>query len=79
MDETYTIDDAMILAAYRELELTEAIALEADLEESPEMLSIFNDLVNTKNLLPKAQFKPSYAVIDRILNYSAKTTFEAWS
>jgi hypothetical protein len=79
MDETYTIDDVMIQMIYHELDLTEAIALEAELDEAPALSILYKDLVNAKNQLPKAQFKPSFAVIDRILNYSAKTTFEAWS
>lgn len=77
MEETYTIEEAMIQMIYRELDVTDAMELALEMEDVPELSMRYSDLLNTRNNLPKVEFKPSRAVIDRILNYSATTTYEA--
>ena len=46
------------------------------LELDPDLRDTFEDLFFAKMQLPKAQFNPSTAVLNRVLQYSTHTAFE---
>lgn len=77
MEETYTYENALIQFLYHELPAGEAVELVHLLEEDFEMHGVFDDLALAKTQLPKVQFNPSTAVMNRILQYSTKTALEA--
>ncbi len=77
MEETYTIEDALVQFMYREMPANEAADMAQLLEEDPEIHSMFHSLLRAKTKLPKVQFNPSTAAIQNILAYSTKTALEA--
>jgi len=77
MEETYTIEDALVQFMYREMTAKEAADMSHILDENPELHSMFNELLVAKSKLPKVQFNPSSAVLNNILQYSTKTALEA--
>lgn len=77
MDETYTYDAQMVQFLYRELSASEAFEMAHLIEDDAELSDDFNALLFAKAQLPKVQFNPSPAVLQNILQYSAKTALEA--
>jgi hypothetical protein len=77
MDETYTYDAQLVQFLYRELSASDAFEMAHLIEESADCSADFNALLFAKAQLPKVQFNPSSAVLQKILQYSAKTTLEA--
>lgn len=77
MEETYTYDASMVQFLYRELSAGDAVEMAHLIEENPEIGADFNTLLFAKAQLPKVQFNPSPAVLNNILQYSAKTALEA--
>ena len=77
MEETYTIEDALVQFMYREMPAEEAVDMVQLLEEDFELHAMFDELLLAKAKLPKVQFNPSQAVLDNILQYSTKTALEA--
>ena len=77
MEETYTYENALVQYLYHELPAGEAVEMVHLLEEDFEMHGVFDDLALAKTQLPKVQFNPSQAVLNRILQYSTKTSLEA--
>ena len=78
MEETYTYD-ALVHFLYREMPAIEAIETAQSLDADPALRAQFDELLLAKTQLPKARFNPSSAVLNNILQYSAKTAFEAYS
>ncbi len=77
MEETYTIEDALVQFMYREMPADEAADMARLLEEESEVHSMFHSLLRAKTQLPKVQFNPSSKAIQNILAYSTKTALEA--
>lgn len=77
MEETYTYNDLMVQFLYRELSAGDAVEMAHLIEENADFGSDFNSLLFAKAQLPKVQFNPSPAVLNNILQYSAKTALEA--
>lgn len=77
MEQTYTIEDALVQFMYREMPADEAAEVAHLLEEDSEVQSMFNSLLRAKTQLPKVQFNPSSKTIQNILEYSTKTALEA--
>jgi len=73
MEETYTNDALMVQFMYRELMAGDAVELAHLIQENTEISAHFNSLLFAKAQLPKVQFNPSPAVLNNILQYSAKT------
>jgi hypothetical protein len=76
MQENYTYD-ALVQFLYRDMPADEATDTAQQLEEDAALRAEFNALLTAKNLLPKASFNPSPAVLNNILQYSTKTALEA--
>jgi hypothetical protein len=74
MEETYTLEDAMIQMIYRELEAGDVLELQAEMDDLPALCSIFDELLLAKAHLPKVQFNPASATLRNILQYSTQTT-----
>lgn len=77
MDETYTYDAQMVQFLYRELASGDAVEMAHLIEDNSEISAEFNDLLFAKAQLPKVLFQPSSAVLQNIVQYSAKTALEA--
>lgn len=77
MEETYTRYNNLIEFLYHEIPSGEAAEMAHSIEDDPDMLAEFNQLLQAKTQLPKVQFNPSQAVLNSILQYSTKTAFEA--
>jgi hypothetical protein len=77
MEETYTIEDALVQFIYSEMSAQEAVFMADLIQEDPELHQEFDALLLAKTQLPKAQFNPSPSVLHHILQYSTKTTLEA--
>lgn len=77
MKETYTYEDDLVQFLYHEMPADEAAEMANMIEEDQEVNALFNDLLAAKNQLPKVQFNPSQAALDKILQYSTKTALEA--
>lgn len=77
MEETYTYYDDLVQFLYHEMPAGEAAEMANLIEDDSEMNAMFNDLLSAKTQLPKVQFNPSQAVLNRILQYSTKTALEA--
>lgn len=76
MQENYTYD-ALVHFLYHDMPADEAAKTIQQLEEDAAFRAAFDELVVAKNLLPKARFNPSPAVLNTILQYSTKTALEA--
>jgi hypothetical protein len=76
MEETYTYD-SLVQFLYREMPAEEAVEMAHQIEENPDVRSMFDSLLLAKTQLPKARFNPSNEVINNILQYSTKTALEA--
>ncbi|MBL7825700.1 MAG: hypothetical protein JNJ57_03650 [Saprospiraceae bacterium] len=76
MEETYTYD-ALVQFLYHEMPAAEAVEMAHSLEADDYLHSEFKSLQVAKSQLPKVQFTPSKSTISNILQYSAKTAFEA--
>lgn len=77
MDETYTYDAQMVQFLYRELSASDAFEMAHLIEHDANAGAEFIHLLFAKAQLPKVQFNPSSAVLQKILQYSAKTALEA--
>ena len=77
MEETYTLENAMIQLLYRELEAAETLELQAEIDDIPELCSMFDELLTSKAVLPKVQFNPTSVALRNILQYSTQTTLGA--
>ena len=75
MEKNYTYN-ALVQFLYREMPSDEASEMVAMLELDPDLRDTFEDLFFAKMQLPKAQFNPSTAVLNRVLQYSTHTAFE---
>jgi hypothetical protein len=78
MEETYTYD-ALVQLLYREMPASEAAGLSDLIDEDEQLNAAFHSLLIAKTQLPKALFNPSQAAVNNILQYSARTTLEAYS
>ena len=76
MEENYTYD-SLVQYLYHDMPADEAVLMTQQLEENAELRSTFEELLQAKNQLPKAQFNPAPAVLNNILQYSTKTALEA--
>lgn len=76
MDQTYTYDAQMVQFLYRELSASDAFEMAHLIEDDAELGADFSQLLFAKAQLPKVQFNPSSAVLQKILQYSAKTALE---
>lgn len=77
MEQTYTIEDALVQLMYHEMPADEAADMAQLMEEDSELHLMFDSLLRTKAQLPKVQFNPSSTAIQNILAYSTKTALEA--
>lgn len=77
MEETYTYYDDLVQFLYHEMPAGEAAEMAHLIEDDSEINAMFNKLLSAKTQLPKVQFNPSQAVLNRILQYSTKTALEA--
>ena len=77
MEENYTYD-SLVQFLYHDMPADEAVLMTQVLEEDAEVRGIFDALLESRNLLPKARFNPSPAVLNNILQYSTKTALEAY-
>jgi hypothetical protein len=78
MKDSYTYNDyALVQLLYREMPGNEAAALMGQLDADEDLQQQFTELAQAKVALPKVQFMPSSAVLNNILQYSAKTALEA--
>ncbi len=71
-----SVHSDLLRFVYREMTALEAVDFSEILHESPELTNEFFSTVEAKSALPKVQFEPSSASIDRILAYSKSTAFE---
>ncbi len=62
---------------YHEMSAEEAAQMKRHLSADPVYRSVFVELHQAKQALPKVQFLPSTHAIQRILQYSTKTALEA--
>ncbi len=76
MKENYTYAP-LVQFLYHEMPAEDAVFMTQELEENPELRSMFNELLQAKNQLPKVQFNPSPTALNNILQYSTKTALEA--
>lgn len=76
MQKSY-IHELLVRYLYRELPADEAADFAQLLAEIPALRAELKKLQSSKNLLVKAQFNPSPAVLNNILQYSTKTALEA--
>ncbi|HMX41203.1 MAG TPA: hypothetical protein PK971_06695 [Saprospiraceae bacterium] len=76
MEETYTIEDALVQFMYHEMPAQEVAHMAQCLEEDPELRDAYGALLTAKNQLPKVQFNPSSKALQNIMDYSAKTALE---
>ncbi len=76
MEENYT-SNALVQFVYREMPADQAVEMAHQIDEDPELRSMFDDLLLAKIQLPKARFNPSNNVLNNILQYSTKTALEA--
>lgn len=76
MEETYTIEDALVQFMYHEMSAHEAAQMSQVLKEDLELRDEYSALLTAKNQLPKVQFNPSSKTLQNILDYSTKTALE---
>lgn len=76
MEENYTYD-SLVQFLYHDMPADQTVLMTQRLEEDSELRAMFEELLRAKNQLPKAQFNPSPAVLNNILQYSTKTALEA--
>lgn len=78
MKDSYTYHDyALVQLLYREMPGSEVTALIGEMDADEALQRQFSELAQAKVALPKAQFLPSSASLNNILQYSAKTALEA--
>ncbi len=77
MQENYLYNNTLVQFLYRDMPADEATVTAQQLEENSALRAEFGELLTAKNLLPKARFNPSPAVLNNILQYSTKTALEA--
>ena len=70
MKELFTKNELMIQALYDEISISDEINLQFELANNQNLKAEFAYLKEGKQRLPKVQFNPSDAVLDKILNYS---------
>lgn len=76
MEETYTIEDALVQFMYHEMPAQEVAQMTQWLEEDPELQDAYGALLVAKHQLPKVQFNPSSKTLQNIMDYSAKSALE---
>jgi hypothetical protein len=76
MEKNYTYE-SLVQFLYHDMPADAAVLMTHDLEENPELRTMFDSLLRAKNQLPKAHFNPTPAVLNNILQYSTKTALEA--
>jgi hypothetical protein len=70
MKELFTKNELLIQALYEEISIEDGINLQFELANNQELRTEYDFLKQGKQRIPKVQFNPSDAVLDRILNYS---------
>jgi hypothetical protein len=70
MKELFTKNELLIQALYDEISIENDLSLQFELAKNQELRTEFDFLKQGKQRIPKVQFDPSDAVLDRILNYS---------
>ena len=76
MEEAHTLN-TLVRFAYRDLAAQEVSVLTRLLLRKPDLKAVYAELLSAKAQLPKAMFNPSTSVLNRILQYSAKTATSA--
>jgi hypothetical protein len=73
MKELFTKNELLIQALYEEISIEDDLSLQFELANNQELRTEYDFLKQGKQRIPKVQFNPSDAVLDRILNYSRTT------
>lgn len=76
MEETHTLD-ALVQFIYHDMPAEEAYLTATIIGQNPELRASYADMLASKAQLPKALFNPSNEVLNRILQYSAKTSLDS--
>jgi hypothetical protein len=74
MKHTYINYENLLALLYHEMPLEVELELYAQVREDPELLATYHELFQAKMQFPQVMFNPSKSVIQRILQYSTKTS-----
>ena len=72
-----SLHELLVQFLYHDLTAEEADETARQLEDDFVLRERFDQLLTAKNLLPKARFNPTPAVLTNILQYSTKTSLES--
>jgi len=75
MEEIYT-ENLLIRYLYKESDLFEKLELEDVIENDPGFRSLFSQLKNAFEMLPKAHFTPANHLVQRILLQSREAALQ---
>ncbi|MBP7821838.1 MAG: hypothetical protein KA010_02865 [Saprospiraceae bacterium] len=76
MLKTFTTND-LIRFVYNETSAIESKYIKVALQENARCRELYNQILKSKQSLPKAYFSPSNKAIKNILNYSKQTSLGA--
>jgi hypothetical protein len=63
----------LVAYLYNEVSLSDTLAIQEAMHQSPDLMEDFEELSHAYQQLPKVQFRPAPATIQKILKYSARS------